>query len=137
MEKHVELTNAELVGRLADCSLDPEYFSHEAHLRLAWLQIKEKGTEAAIAEIRTLLLNYVSFLGADDKYNETLTVAAVKTVNHFMLKSASDNFADFILEFPRLKTAFRELIAQHYSTDIFSSETARKTFLEPELLPFD
>lgn len=135
--EHHELNDWELIAQLKDCSLDPALFSHEAHLRLAWLKISEVGAERAIIEIRSLLLNYVDYLGAKDKYNETLTVAAVKTVRHFMLKSVSDNFADFMVEFPRLKSAFRELIAQHYSTDIFNSESAKGIYLEPELLPFD
>lgn len=137
MENHTELNDLEFVTHLKDCTLDPALFSHEAHLRLAWLKIEQVGVEWAISEIRNLLLNYVDFLGAKDKYNETLTVAAVKVVNHFMLKSASDTFADFIQEFPRLKSAFRELIAQHYSTDIFNSEQAKTSYLEPELLPFE
>ena len=125
------------IARLKDCTLDPACFSHEAHLRLAWLMITQLGTDPAIAEIRSLLLSYVDFLGARDKYNETLTVAAVKTVRHFMLRSDSDNFTAFLLEFPRLKTAFRELISRHYATDIFNSEQAKTVYLEPELLPFD
>ena len=76
-------------------------------------------------------------LNALDKYNETVTIAAVKAVYHFMQKSTSDNFKGFIVEFPRLKTNFKSILEQHYQIDLFNSELARSTFLEPDLLPFD
>ena len=137
MEKHLDLMDGEFLSQLESCSLDPACFSHEAHLRLAWLQLREADFENAIDSVRSKLLNYVAFLNARNKYNETLTVAAVRTVHHFMQKSKSGNFPDFIAEFPRLKTSFRELLAQHYTTDLYHSESARKTYLEPELLPFN
>jgi hypothetical protein len=83
------------------------------------------------------LQNYVASLGAKDKYNKTVTIAAVKAVYHFMLKSKADNFQVFISENQKLKTNFKELLNTHYSTDIFKSTKAKKEFLEPELLPFD
>jgi len=55
----------------------------------------------------------------------------------FCLKSKLDNFRDFIEEFPRLKYNFKDLLAQHYGIDIFNSEIAKCSFLEPDLLPFD
>jgi hypothetical protein len=79
----------------------------------------------------------VEFLGVTDKYNTTLTIAAIKAVYHFMLKSESDNFKDFIDEFPRLKYNFRELMASHYELYIFNSDKAKKEYLEPDLIPFD
>jgi cyclopropane fatty-acyl-phospholipid synthase-like methyltransferase len=66
-----------------------------------------------------------------------LTVAAIKAVHHFIRRSSSDNFYDFIHEFPKLKTSFRELISSHYRTDTFQSAKAREIFIEPDLSPFD
>jgi hypothetical protein len=70
----------------------------------------------------------VSHVGASTKYNETLTIAAVRTVYHFMLKSKSHNFQDFIVGNLRLTHNFKELLLQHYKTDIFTSETAKREF---------
>lgn len=137
MEEHYELNDREFEDQFSSCSLNPSLFSHEAHLRLAWIHIRKYGCTQAITNITSQLQQFVTFLGARDKYNETVTVAAVKAVNHFMVKSRTENFLSFISENPRLKSSFRELLGYHYITDIFVSEKAKKEFLEPELLPFD
>lgn len=80
---------------------------------------------------------FVAFVGAKDKYHKTLTIAAMRAVYHFMLKSNSDNFINFIADFPQLKHKFKELMESHYSFDIFSSDKAKVEFLEPDLSPFN
>ncbi len=136
-EEHYKLSDSEFERLFESCEMDPAVFSHEAHLRLAWIHINKYGENKARVNIQKQLYDFVTSLGAAEKYNKTLTIAAIKAVKHFMMKSRSDNFAGFINEFPRLKGNFRELIAQHYSSDIFNSGDARLAYLEPDLLPFD
>ena len=136
MQSHFDITDDLFEQQFECCKFDPELFSHEAHLRLAYIHIKKYGLEVAIDNVCGQLVNYVNYLGAGDKYNKTLTVAAIKAVNHFINRSATDNFASLVAEFPRLKYNFRELMAAHYSTDIYNSAAAKLTFIEPELLPF-
>jgi hypothetical protein len=126
-----------LKNEFSTCSLEPAIFSHEAHLRLAWIHINNYGIDRAIENITEQLQNFVTSLGAGDKYNKTVTISAIRAVYHFMLKSSTDTFQDFIAENPRLKNNFRELLSHHYTSDIFKSEEAKKEYLEPELLPFD
>jgi hypothetical protein len=137
MENHFDLTNIELEKQFADGTLDQKLFSHEAHLRLAWIHIGKNGIHQAIITIRQQLQDFAERLGAKDKYNETVTIAALHAVHHFMQRSKTDNFKDFIAENPRLKFNFKELLGFHYHTNIFISEAAKKNYLEPELLPFD
>jgi hypothetical protein len=137
MEKHFELSDSEFERKIINCELNLTDFSHEAHLRLAWINIDRYGIKQAENNVQTQLQKFVEFLGVTDKYNTTLTIAAIKAVYHFMLKSESDNFKDFIDEFPRLKYNFRELMASHYELDIFNSDKAKKEYLEPDLIPFD
>lgn len=137
MEDHYTLTDIEFVTSFKACTLSTSVFSHEAHLRLAWLYIKEEGLDHAIMRIQHDLKRYVAHWGAADKYNMTLTIVSVRAVYHFILKSKTHTFSEFIMEFPRLKYRFKELLAHHYKTDIFNSETAKTKYLEPELLPFD
>ncbi len=120
-----------------NCDLSPKLFSHEAHIRLAWIHIKKYGIEKAIINIDQQLSSFVDSLGLRAKYNKTVTIAAVKAVYHFILKSKSDNFKSFIEEFPRLKVDFIALLKSHYSIDLFNSENAKTTFIDPDILPFD
>ncbi len=134
---HIELTDNELKAQFKDCSLNPNIFNHEAHLRLAWILINEFGIDEAITTIQLQLQHFVKSLDAIDKYHVTVTIASMKAVHHFIKKSNSKNFEEFIIENQKLKTHFKELINSHYSIDIFSSEKAKLSFLEPDLIPFE
>ena len=136
MEEHFKISDEDFETLFADGKLNPAIFSHEAHLRLAWIHIRKYGTDRAIENIDKQLRNFVALIGAGEKYNKTLTVAAIMAVSHFMKKRLVDNFTDFIHHHPRLKYNFRELIASHYKKDIFNSSEAKKMYLEPDLLPF-
>lgn len=137
MNSHYNLNDLEFTDQFQKATLDSKLFTHEAHLRLAWIYINNKGVDIAIEEINKQLVNYVASLNASEKYNKTVTTAAIKAVYHFWLKTESKTFRAFIKEFPRLKNNFKELLASHYGIDIFNSEIAKSTFLEPNLLPFD
>ena len=137
MKTHYILNDTEFEEQFKIGLLSPKLFNHEAHLRLAWIQISKYGIERAQINIQKQLLAYVEKLGARPKYNTTLTIAAIKAVYHFMLKSESETFKDYIEEFPRLKHNFKDLMNAHYGIDIFSLEKAKIEFLEPDLLPFD
>lgn len=136
MENHYQLTDAEFEKQFEACTLNADWFTHEAHLRLAWIHIRQYGLEQAIENVCSQLIRYTESLGARDKYNKTVTVAALKAVDHFMKRSAADNFNDLILEFPRLKTEFKKLMSAHYGIDIFKLAHAKEEYLEPDLLPF-
>jgi len=136
MEAHLNLTDASFLQQFAAAELPPELFSHEAHLRLAWLHLQHHGLEKAIDLVRTQIMHYVGILGAADKYHDTLTVAGVKTVHHFMQKSKADNFQEFIQEFPLLKTDFKVAVYTHYSRARLALPEARTRYLEPDLLGY-
>lgn len=136
MQSHFELTDAAFEQQFQHSTLDPALFNHEAHLRLAWIHVKKYGVEKAVANISYQLLNYVDHLGARDKYNTTVTIAAIRAVNHFYHKSKSNSFQGFIEEFPRLKNNFKEIIGAHYGNDIFKSVIASQQYVEPDLMPF-
>lgn len=137
LNNHLNLSDQDFISNLKDCSLSPILFSHEAHLRLVWIHIKNAGIESALEIICNQIASYVEQLGAKDKFNKTLTIAAIKVVHHFIQKSKSDNFIDFMLEFPQLKSNFKDLISFHYGFDIYNSEKAKTDYLEPDLMPFE
>lgn len=136
MMSHFNLADDDFELQFQSCTLDPALFNHEAHLRLAWIHVKKYGVEQAAENICTQLVAYTSHLGAADKFNKTLTIAATRAVYHFMQKTSAASFEEFIGQFPRLKTNFKDLIAAHYARDIFRSDIAKKEYVEPDRLPF-
>lgn len=137
IKNHLELSDLEFEKQFGDCSLDPTLFTHEAHIRLAWIHITKYGSQQAEENINSQILQYVSKLGAQSKYHATVTIAAVKIVNHFVLQSPANDFAEFVKANDRLITDFKGLLMTHYKTNIFDSAEAKKEYIEPELLPFD
>lgn len=133
---HLQLSDEDFEQQFSSAMLPRALFTHEAHLRLAWLHMKKYGIATAIENITAQLKNYVIVLGVADKYNETVTVAAVKMVNHFYTQSNEMDFGIFIKENKRLVTNFKELIQLHYSFNIFTADEAKQQYIEPDLLPF-
>jgi hypothetical protein len=135
-EKHHFLSDVEFSQQFSNKTLSPEIFTHEAHLRLAWIMIQNHGLKLGAEIICEQILAFVKPLGAEEKFNKTLTVASMNMVNHFMEKAQTDTFLDFIQAFPPLKYGFKQLLDQHYSFDILKDERTRKEYIEPDLLVF-
>lgn len=112
--------------------VSPEVFSHEAHLRLAYVYVVEHGPEAAQERMREALL---SFLAAHQiptaKFHETLTGAWVLAVSHFMDRSPSSSFAEFITKSQALLDS--KVMLTHYSAGTLFSPEARASYVEPDL----
>ncbi|WP_420601345.1 hypothetical protein [Flagellimonas sp.] len=134
---HSELSDVQFENLFEKGDLPPSLFDHEAHLRLAWLYITKYGEKGAVDKSCSEIRQFDKLHGDGTKFNTTVTIAAVKTVQHFMKKSNADDFYGFIKEFPRLKHAFKALLDQHYAFDIFSNERARTSYMEPDIQPFD
>lgn len=71
MQPHYTLTDTAFEAAFADCTLPVEWFTHEAHLRLAWLHIKQYGLVKATENICNQLIQFTAFVGAQHKYNAT------------------------------------------------------------------
>lgn len=136
MKDHTELSDSQFANQFRDCTFNPHLFSHEAHLRLAYLLIKKHGVEEGANQLCAQIQKFDSTFDDGTKYNKTVTVAAAKAVYHFMQRSQNAGFSALLQEFPKLKVDFMGLIKCHYSFDIFKNEEAKQSFLEPDLLPF-
>lgn len=137
MDDHYSYTDDQLLLGLKKATLRPEMFTHVCHLRWGWLLLQKFVRDKAICRACEDLKNYTKAWGVAEKYNETVTVAAINAIDHFRKRSKAENFVGFIKENPRLQTSFKELMESHYSLDVLKSAAARHKFQEPDLLPFD
>lgn len=106
-------------------------------MRLAWVHIREYGVDKAVENVCGQIQRFAASVGAPDKYNRTVTEAAVRALYHFYLKSPQADIQELLQKYPRLKTQFLDLLKAHYSFDIFHTPEAKRGFLQPDLLPFD
>jgi hypothetical protein len=107
-------------------------FNHLAHLRLAYVYLRQGDLKYAERRMREALL---SFLDANEipraKFHETLTRAWVMAVSHFMSRKDSSTFSEFIAgSQPLLDT---KVMLTHYSHAALFSERARVAFVKPDL----
>lgn len=137
MNKLSKPTDSEFESQFADCSLKPIYFNHIGHVRLAWIHIKNYGIDKAIENVCSQIKKYDATHDDGTKFHTTLTIASLRTVYHFFLKSESASFEEFMTEFPVLEKNFKELITAHYSLKCISSAKAKKEYVAPDLMAYD
>jgi len=137
VEDHRKLSDLEFEKQFQQCSLNPNLFTHEAHLRLAWIHINNYGIETAKINIESQIRKFVKHVGAEAKYHQTITIAAINAVNHFKKRSKANEFHNFIEQNSQLKTNFKNLINSHYSYNIFKSDKARIKYIKPDIQPFE
>ncbi|MEM8524822.1 MAG: hypothetical protein AAGG68_09265 [Bacteroidota bacterium] len=136
MEAHYQLSDSDFAHQFETLTLTPQWFTHEAHLRLAWIHLKSGSLAEAEEKICQQIQIFDCTFDDGTKFHKTLTIAAVNGVNHFLQQSKSDNFQDFMVEFPDLKHRFKDLLATHYSWNIFEDEQAKVEFVAPDLDKF-
>lgn len=134
---HLSLSDEDFESQFADTTLPPKLFSHEAHLRLAWIHVQKYGKQQAIRNVCDQIKLFDQTHGDGTMFHRTVTVVAVEAVAHFIGKTKATDFPTFIAQASRLSTNLKDLIAQHYSWNIFTDAEAKQTYLEPDLLPFE
>ena len=115
----------------------PVAFTHEAHLRLAWLLLKQYGRDRAVEQVCEQIRAFTIRNGAAGKYHHTLTRAAARLVWDCMQASQAPDFEALLKAYPSLTANFREMLMVHYSETRLFSEQARTDYLEPDRKRFN
>ena len=136
MQKHYQLSAAELAHHFENLTLTPTWFTHEAHLRLAWYYITIFDLEIAIEKLCTQIQIFDSTFDDGTKYHKTITVAFAHLIAEQQSKHHSTDFKTFISQSSELIADYRNLLREHYSYDLFKNERAKKVFVAPDLKPF-
>ena len=135
-EKHHLLTNDEFEEKFSNCDMPAVIFTHEAHLRLAYIHIAKYGVEKAIDNLSTQIANCDDKYGDGTKFNKASTITATKVVHSFVKKSKASDFNSFLVEFPKLKTNFSEIIKEYNSFKALENKSSKEAHLETNLLAF-
>ena len=127
--------DSEFRERFERCAIAPSEFSHQSHVRIAYIYLCENDPEVAYSKMRSSLLKFLSHHGIDPrKYHETLTRAWLMAVHHFMSRSQDQRSSlDFIKANPTL--ADSKIMLTHYSKEKLFCDSARAEFVEPDIEP--
>lgn len=112
-----------------------EAFNHRAHLRLAWLCLREQGgLDAGLSRIRERIQHYATALGAPGKYHETVTRAWAELVWTATRKTPGARTFEALLEaHPELLDSRR--LSNHYTEAALHSPEAKASWVPPDIKP--
>ena len=117
-----------------DCEIDPDAFTHEAHVYVAWSYLQEFELLEAIDRYRNTLRRLTQKLGAEDKFHETITWFFLIAIAERLGGKKPVDFETFKSTNPDVFQSKPGLLGRHYSSARLMSAPARKIFLLPDLV---
>lgn len=135
MEQHYQLSDQDFIRAFQECTIDPSWFTHEAHLRLAYLYVVTWGAKQAAIRICEGISRFDRVFGSGEKFHRTITMASVGIINHFIRKSGATDFQSLIVQYPVLVNDFRRLLFTHYSKELINTPESRHKYQMPDLVP--
>lgn len=123
------MRDRDFVEAFENCTLPSAEFPHRAHVRLAWLYLREGSLLDALPRFVEGLKRYAGSLGASGKYHETVTWAYIFLIHERMARAEHPTFDEFAAANDDL---FNGVLEQYYRRETLSSALARRTFLLPD-----
>jgi hypothetical protein len=109
----------------------PEW-THEAHVRMAWLYLTRFPAPQALDLVRTGIQKLNAKIGSPDGYHETITVAFVRVIGSRLVPG--ERWPAFRARNPDLLDRTLSALLRHYTKDRLHSPEARRAFVEPDLV---
>lgn len=112
----MQLSDAEFARQFADCSLQPDLFTHAAHLRLAWILIEKEGPDAAAESLCAQIQAFDRHYGDGTKFDREMTLNAAGVVAECREQHNAEDFPSFLAAHPGLITDFRGMLQRYAAT---------------------
>ena len=89
------MSDSGLLAAFESCTLPKAEWTHEAHVRTAWIYLTTRSFDDALAALRNGILQYNRSLGNTTGYHDTVTVAFTRIIAARIHASPADDFPDF------------------------------------------
>jgi hypothetical protein len=130
------VTNEEFLRAFEECRIPKAFWTHEAHVRMAWLYLRLKPLEEVIPLVRERIHRYNASLGNTSGYHETVTLAYLALIDHRLDRGTDEQtFRGFAGRHPDLLDRKLSALLGHDSRDLLFSTQAVERFVEPDLVP--
>ena len=123
------MRDRDFVEAFESCTLPPDQFPHRAHVRLAWLYLRDGSLLEALTRFVEGLKRYAASLGATAKYHETVTWAYMFLIHERMEREPCESFEEFASANEDL---FNGILEKYYRRETLASEHARRAFVMPD-----
>jgi len=135
-----QYNHKEFIVALEDQSLPDELFTHEGHLRAAWIYLCDNEPQQAAKKCCTAIKDYAESLGATDKFNLTISMALMEIVavrlsrsNSLFGQGGDSNWRSFKQQNSDLFDNALAILFKYYDKEVLFSEKARHEFLPPKV----
>jgi hypothetical protein len=127
------MSDDEFLEAFEECRIPKALWTHEAHVRMAWLYLGRRSLAEVIPFVRRAIQRYNASLGNTEGYHETITLAYLVLIDHRMVRgSEGETFASFSRDHPDLLDRSLTAVLDHYSREVLFSEEAIRGFVEPD-----
>ena len=132
------MTDAEFLAAFESCTLPRELWTHQAHVRVAYLYASQSDLPAATTHVRTSIKAYNKTSKTPDAidrgYHETITIAFMDIVFAANVQTGPHQSSmEFCEAHPELLTKFA--LQQYYSKERLMTLEAKYNFVPPDLCP--
>ena len=128
------MTDTEFLEAFESCTLPEAQWTHEAHVRMAWLYLQKMPLSEAMPVVRQGIKRYNASLKKLLAYHESITQAFLHLISHRMQCSGDRlSFVDFCNENPDLLDRTMTALLTYYRKETLFSQAARDGFVEPDL----
>ena len=135
LRKIIMLNDKDFISQFENLTLSPSEFNHLGHLRIAWLYLTRFDQNTAERKLLQGIKQYAHYLGAQDKFHFTLTVATFHLISERIKKSGSAGFLTFVKTNPDLVNNLPKVLNEYYSDQRLHSSEATCTFVTPDKKP--
>jgi hypothetical protein len=128
------MTDVELTRALERGEIVNEHFDHCSHLHVAWVYLSESScADEAASKVRRTLRRFAASAGKDEKYHETITLFWVHFLARMRTAKSGESLKRIVDANPHLLE--KDFPLGYYSSERLFSDTARMSWVEPDLKP--
>lgn len=125
------MTDPEFIAALESCTLPAAEFNHAAHVRAAYLYLRQGSFGTAIDRTETAIRRYATSLGQPDRYHDTITVAFLALIRQRICERGDGGgWAGFASANPDMFE--RDLLLRYFPRSQLDTPLARKVFVLPQ-----
>ena len=120
------------IAAFESAEIDPAKFNHRAHVYVGWSYLQELPLLEGMARFTGALRRLTKKMGADEKYNETVTWFFLVMIAERLRESPGLTWAEFRTANKDLCDNAGSLLRRYYSGARLQSAAARELFLLPD-----
>lgn len=132
----METDDAKFLSDFESCTLPRSEWTHRAHLRMAYLYLREcPDVDALLPAVRERIQNFNQANRNRTGYHETVTTAFLRLIRDRMAHGGVATFAEFERDNADLFESGGGVLLRHYSRETLFSPDARRSYVPPDREP--